>query len=323
MKISVIVPLFNVEQYLPQCIESILAQSYRDLEVILVDDGSTDNSAQICDEYAEKDGRITVIHQKNSGAANARNAGLKIATGECLAFVDSDDYLNNEMYSTMMKIMEKTNADIIECAFANVYKDEIKNSIVFSEEKVFSVTEYLKLYTSHWICGLLWDKLFKKGLFRNIYFEEGHQIDDEFFTYQGVMNARKIVYTPMVFYNYRMRMSGLMRDQKATEKIFLDRLESSTARREKVVSRFPELKQEFDYSYLDTLLFWSREKNLTKSVIQEIQRLLNEYFKLKGPCKMSVGFRLQLLQLQLTDPEKILKKNLRQEEKKDENQYYE
>ena len=105
--ISVIIPVYNVEKYIVQCLESVLNQSYKELEVILIDDGSTDRSGEICDFYAKKDGRVRVIHQENGGAARAKNAGLRIATGKYLSFVDSDDYLANNAYGYMVEQIKK------------------------------------------------------------------------------------------------------------------------------------------------------------------------------------------------------------------------
>ena len=123
--ISVIVPVYNVSQYLPDCIENICAQTYSNLEIILIDDGSTDNSGILCDEYAKKDSRIKVIHQTNSGAASAKNAGLRAVTGEYLAFVDSDDYLELDAYEFMINKMQKHNVDIVRCGFQYVFVDHL------------------------------------------------------------------------------------------------------------------------------------------------------------------------------------------------------
>ena len=113
-KISVIVPVYNVEPYLIECLESIINQTYRDLEIILIDDGSTDKSGDICEEYAKKDDRIIVIHQSNQGSASAKNAGLRKASGEYLAFVDSDDFLQEDAYEFMVRQLEEYHADIIQ-----------------------------------------------------------------------------------------------------------------------------------------------------------------------------------------------------------------
>ena len=110
--ISVIVPVYNVEQYLPKCIDSILAQTYENLEIILVEDGTKDSSGVICDEYAAKDARIRVIHKENGGLSSARNAGMEIARGEYFGFVDSDDWIEPEMYENLMALAQKYDADV-------------------------------------------------------------------------------------------------------------------------------------------------------------------------------------------------------------------
>lgn len=120
--ISVIVPVYNVSAYLPECLDSILSQDYEKLEVILIDDGSTDDSGAICDAYAQRDGRIRVIHQKNGGAAAAKNAGLRAATGEYLSFADSDDFLEPGAYAYMMSLLKENGADIVRCAFQNRFR---------------------------------------------------------------------------------------------------------------------------------------------------------------------------------------------------------
>ncbi len=323
MKISVIIPVYNIEKYLSQCVESIISQTYEDLEIILIDDGSTDTSPLICDKLADKDQRVIVIHKANGGAASARNAGLRRATGDCLAFVDSDDYLEVDTLSILAGVMSGTGADIVECAFTNEFLDKTVDTISFTEEIEFSTTEYLKCFLINWACGLACNKLFKKEVLKGVFYEEGHQIDDEFFTYQGVLNATKIVYVPKVLYHYRMRASSVMRDKSAGERMLLDRLDYSTKRRANVVARFPVLKQEYDYAYLDALMYWSEDIMATERIIQEIQRLIKNYFKTNKPCKMKLGFRLQLLKLQHTNPEKLLAKRPPQAPKKDENQYYE
>ena len=124
-KISVIVPIYNVEQYLRKCIDSIINQTYKNLEIILVDDGSWDNSPRICDEYAKRDNRIKVIHKKNGGLADARNTGLKMITGNYISFIDSDDYIEKTMYEKMIKVILKYNADIIECNLNYKYGNQL------------------------------------------------------------------------------------------------------------------------------------------------------------------------------------------------------
>ena len=124
-KISVIVPVYNVEKYLRKCIESILNQTFREFELILVDDGSTDSSGKICDEYALKDSRIKVIHKENGGASSARNAGLDVAKGEYIGFVDSDDWIEMDMYGELYRLIKENNTDISVCGINNIKRYKI------------------------------------------------------------------------------------------------------------------------------------------------------------------------------------------------------
>ena len=124
--ISVIVPIYNVEKYLDRCLKSIINQTYKNLEIILIDDGSPDNCGTICDEYAKKDNRIKVVHKDNGGLVKARNTGLDIATGEYISFIDPDDWIELNMYEEMIKIADETNTDIVRCGY---YRDNDKESM--------------------------------------------------------------------------------------------------------------------------------------------------------------------------------------------------
>ena len=135
-KISIIVPVYQAEKYISKCIESIVNQTYKNLEIILVDDGSTDRSGEICDEYGKKDNRIVVVHNKNKGVSVARNCGLDIATGDYITFVDSDDYIDLQMYSEMMKVVEKYSCDVVYSG--SVVKTQIQS---FYNELIYVVEE--------------------------------------------------------------------------------------------------------------------------------------------------------------------------------------
>src|SRR5690625_3550080 len=124
IKLSIIVPIFNMEQLLPKCLDSILTQTFKGFELILVNDGSTDKSGEICDDYAHKDQRIKVIHKKNGGTSSARNAGLAVAKGDYIGFVDSDDYINKHMYETLYNSAIKHSSDIVLCSYEDVYEGQ-------------------------------------------------------------------------------------------------------------------------------------------------------------------------------------------------------
>jgi glycosyltransferase involved in cell wall biosynthesis len=187
MKLSIIVPVYNAEPYLRRCIDSILAQTFTDFELILVDDGSPDNCPAICDEYAEKDPRIVVIHKDNGGISDARNAGLDIAKGDYIGFVDSDDYIDAEMYEKMYNAAIMHDSDIVSCTYERIDISRGKRSvsISISDNILTSGNNILEDYYSKtkWlIFTAVWNKIFKKELFDNIRFPKGKIYEDEYIT---------------------------------------------------------------------------------------------------------------------------------------------
>ena len=280
--ISVIMPVYNVAAYLPQCIESVLNQDYQDLEVIIIDDGSKDESGAICDRYAAMDSRVRVIHQKNGGAAAAKNAGLRIASGEYLSFVDSDDYLEPDVYGYMLETLQSSDADAAQFSFRDVYRDRAEDQITHPERCVLDGKTYLVRFTKDWTCALLWNKLYKRSLFEGVFFEEGHKIDDEYFTYRGFLPGCKIVCDPKIIYNYRRRASSVMCSPEAAEQRILDCLDAIVKRREIVTERYPDLRREFDENYLDVLSYLPRRSGNTERSLNILKEHLKNYFRNKN-----------------------------------------
>ncbi len=315
--ISVIVPIYKVERYLRTCIDCILLQTYPDFELILIDDGSPDNCGAICDDYAQKDSRIRVIHQSNGGAANAKNTGLRIATGKYLSFVDADDYLEPFAYELMVRELEKEQADVIQCSFRHVYVNCSVDHNRRTGLQTVDTVSYLRRFTVDWTCGLLWDKLYRRSLFDGIYFEEGHKIDDEFFTYQGIMNASKVLCMPDIVYNYRMRASSVTQMPEAKQQIITDQLDYLQKRRTKVLSRFPELKQDFDYHYLWMMLVIARDPAATANSVSACKQLVKEYFRHNRPCHMEWDMLFNLGKLMASSPDKWIRGQIRPKEKKE------
>lgn len=280
--ISVIVPVYNVAAYLPECLESILSQDYERLDVILVDDGSTDASGTICDDFSRRDSRVRVIHQKNGGAAAAKNAGLRAAEGEYLCFADSDDYLEPGAYAYMVELLKEYEADIVRCAFRSVYRNRTEPHLTEQSRCVIDGKAFLTQFVTDWSCGLLWNKLYKRALFDGVFFEEGHKIDDEYFTYQGVMNAARVVCDPRIVYNYRQRASSVMQSPTAKAQIAIDRVDFLAKRREKVVRRFPELRREFDLGFVDALTYLPDCPDNTPQSIRLIKHYARAYFLERG-----------------------------------------
>lgn len=217
-KISIIVPVYNVEQYLGNCIDSILNQTFKDFELILVNDGSTDNSLDICKHYKNIDDRICIINKKNGGLSSARNAGLDIAKGEYIGFVDSDDYIHPQMYEILYKVIIKNDAEMSVCNFKRVFNSN-EDLIFYNKCNDKSMTiEYLSNIESLHrmsqengvVLVVAWNKLYKKDLFKNLRYKEGIIHEDECIVHRILYAAKKINYIHEKLYFYLQRDGSIM-----------------------------------------------------------------------------------------------------------------
>ncbi len=211
-KVSVIVPVFQVKDYLEKCILSILTQTYRNLEIILVDDGSTDGSEIICDQFALRDERIRVLHKENQGLSSARNTGLDYATGEYIAFVDSDDWIDERYIHQMYEVCKKYECDICQCGFFDAVCDDIFYKDHGGYPSIYSPIEfaYAEFSLLSWDCIVCWNKLYRASLFKNIRFPVGRIHEDEYVTYMLTYNANKIAVLPTRLYYYRRRNDSIV-----------------------------------------------------------------------------------------------------------------
>ena len=188
--ISIIVPIYKVEKYLDECVASLINQTYRDLEIILVDDGSPDRCPQMCDEWAKKDNRIKVVHKKNGGLSSARNAGLKVASGEYIGFVDSDDYVDTAMYQDLMRVMQKDERIMV--VSSPIVRD-VDGKIVpyrvgtyeYKDGETMSFSQYMKMFLGLRMDATVWNKLYRRE-FIQILFREGRNNEDYLFMYYNV-----------------------------------------------------------------------------------------------------------------------------------------
>lgn len=208
--LSVVIPVYNVEKYLPQCLDSVISQSYKKLEILIVDDGSTDKSGFICDEYAERDKRIAVYHTANHGLSAARNYALDRATGDYIAFLDSDDWLEADAYSILLKEAMCTGADIVHFRF---YQEFVNNTRESSGSKDCFIVEgdaiLRALLLEKRVSDDVWDKFYKASLFKTIRYPEGRIFEDKAVTYQLVKKSSKLVYLPNCLIHYRNRTNSL------------------------------------------------------------------------------------------------------------------
>ena len=225
--ISVIIPVYKVEQYLEKCIESVCSQTYENLEIILVDDGSPDSCPQICDKWERKDSRIRVIHKKNGGLSDARNAGLKVASGEYIGFVDSDDYIAPEMYATLINSLIKADADVAVCNPEHIDMDgiilpqdsPIRNEVLTPDDVLAKLA-----YKNSFYYVVAWNKLYSKSVFSDICFPFGKVHEDEFIFHKILYKCDRIVTITDKLYFYRERDGSIMKREWSIER--LDRIEA-------------------------------------------------------------------------------------------------
>lgn len=240
--ISVIVPIYNVEKYLDRCIESIVNQTYSNLEIILVDDGSPDNCPRICDDWAEKDNRIKVVHKENGGLSDARNAGLLIATGEFVSFIDSDDFIEFHFYEILLLMLNKTHADIAACGFLrfsdqNAIKERIDTAnvvVLNTEEALIEIINY------GLVKQVVWNKLYKKSVVEGVTFDIGKIHEDTFWSYKIFGKARQtVVVNDYLGYYYFQRNDSIT--GQYNPKSMKHSLEARLLRLEYLKQNFPSL----------------------------------------------------------------------------------
>lgn len=222
-RISVIVPVYNVEEYLSRCVDSILAQTHSNLEVILVDDGAKDASGVICDGYAAKDPRVKVIHKKNGGLSSARNRGLEAAGGEYIAFVDSDDWIEPDAYAHLLHIMDKYDVKLVCGGRYDVDGDTGEKTVGLcpAREEVISAEELAgRIFLWDGCDSSACDKLYHRSLLENFRYPEGKVCEDVPVTYRIVLAAERVAVSDKPFYNYFHRSGSISTAAAITEKTF-------------------------------------------------------------------------------------------------------
>lgn len=252
--ISVVIPIYNVAQYLSQCVDSVLAQSYRDLEIILVDDGSTDECPKICDDYQQKDARIRVIHQENGGLSDARNAGMKIARGEWIYFADSDDWLVQDAIQKLYHFAIENHCDVVQGGLYYAYQDHLLYRQATKVEQRCPVLErdeaMRELIINDRVKNFAWGKLYKADLIRDLPFPVGKYYEDSFWQHLVMDRVARygIIDEPLYYYRQRNNsISGMPSDR------LHDLLEGNRERLNFIHERYPELyplmKRKYDNLY--------------------------------------------------------------------------
>lgn len=246
--VSIIIPVYKVEAYLDHCVQSVVDQTWRNLEIILVDDGSPDTCGRMCDGWAEQDTRIKVIHKENGGLSDARNAGLAIAGGELIAFLDSDDFLDPEFIGMLYRHLTDRGADVAECATRLV--DEAGNLLgcrgVTENRTVDKMEALRRLVLEDGVYQTVWNKLYRREVLEGILFEKGKYNEDDFWTYQVFDRMGKLALVSRPMYHYLQRGSSIMGNGYSLKR--LDGLQARFLRME-YLQRYEELaglaRQEF------------------------------------------------------------------------------
>lgn len=310
-KITVIVPVYNTEKYLSRCIESILQQTHKDLEVILINDGSSDKSGLICDEYAKFDKRVKVIHQTNKGQSSARNKGLEIATGKYIGFVDSDDWIKRDMYEYLIKALKDNDCDIANIDYILVNDERLINQ---SEEsiKIYKNEEILYEYLlegtirgSYSFCR----NIYKKELFKDVRFPEGKINEDIVTNYKVLANARKMCKSNYIgYYYYQDNNSTTRGGLKSRDFDLIDiskeLLDIAKATKNKRIVYLAEVKLARAYfSLLSKIAMYGIEDSLINEskIVKELTYKLREnyFFLLRSPMKKSRKIAMTLICLNI------------------------
>ena len=277
--ISIIIPVYKVEKYLENCIESVLKQTYTNLQIILVDDGSPDNCGKICDEYAKKDPRIEVIHKVNGGLSDARNVGIAKAKGKYIGFVDSDDYIKEDMYEILINLIKEYDADVSICNLYDVIdgKEYIKNNENGIQE--YSRLEILKeVLLDKNIQSYAWNKLYKKELFDEIKYPIGKKYEDIGTTFYVFEKCNKIVVTSEPEYYYLKRSDSLVNN--VTESTVLDYTDIIIQRYLYTQKNIEKLRKYNNYYLAKTLITAHNDIELLGSISEKMQEKYKELYNL-------------------------------------------
>ncbi len=250
-KISVIMPAYGVEKYIAKSIESVLNQTYKNLELIVVDDESPDNAGKIADEYAAKDDRVKVIHKKNGGVASARNAALDIASGEYIAFIDSDDFADIHQYEVLYNLIKKHDADIAFCELQRFFDgDDPEKELVDVREEVIDTAEAFKrMLTNECVGNYINIKMFKSELWKDVRFPEGCTYEDVATLYKVVGKVQKVAYTNEKLYFYLVGRPGAI-TASFSEKKIENSLAAYFGQAEYITSKFPQISDYADYTII-------------------------------------------------------------------------
>ena len=283
--VTVVVPIYNTEKYIRPCIDSIIHQSYSNLQIILVDDGSTDQSGEICDIYAELDDRIGVIHKKNGGLSDARNAGIDMARGEYITFIDADDFIARDMIDNLLRVAISEDADMVACKVIRCEESDTPDMIDISnseqEYEIYSGKEKMRIFMQDKKIGTTaWAKLYKTTLFQDIRYPFGKIHEDVYTTYKLIHVANKLCYVPAIGYVYRKNSNGLSRVFSMSR---LDAIHGAIERADFIEIHYPELINEAYCKVVNAcnncLMLMGMTKTYDVESLKWMQQLYRQYGK--------------------------------------------
>lgn len=303
-KISVIIPVYNVKCYLNRCLDSILNQTYKNLQIILVDDGSDDGSEKICDEYEKKDNRIMVIHKKNEGQSIARKIGLEHSDGDLISFIDSDDFVSLNFYNDMQKPFDDKNIDMVYC---NIYPFNQNNEYKISESDTDVSTTYIKktkeecfkdlVSNNSCINNYMWNKVYRKELFTNIIFPQNNIFEDLAIMYKIIANAKDICFIDKSLYYYFNREGSS--SKKIRSSIIIYKLSLINEREEFIEKNYSNIIRDYQMYHIKniilgcTVIAKNREKKDYDSFISNEKDYLKEKIKELGLIRIIKHFDLK------------------------------
>ncbi len=276
--VSIIVPIYKVEEYLKKCLDSIIGQTYKNIEIILVDDGSPDKCGNICEEYVKKDTRIKTFHKKNGGLSDARNYGLKKATGKYILFIDSDDWIEPKMIEILVNTLEKNNADISMCGFKLIQNGTANNCNWFKQDTLLSKKDALKmLLENKIITNHAWNKLYKKTLIEKFPFPKGKLYEDVRIMHNVFMNCNKVAITKEYLYNYLMRNDSIAKINKISNRF--EYIDAFIKRYEDMKNISKEYKDICYYQICNVIGIVFTIQTFTKEDRKKYKEKLNNYFE--------------------------------------------
>lgn len=277
--VSIIVPIYNCMEYFDRCMRSLLAQEYENIEIILIDDGSTDGSGALCDRFSEQHRHVVTKHTSNQGASEARNLGIKISKGEYIAFVDSDDFVHPRYIGEMMRCVEQYNCDLVQCGY------EKGRATTFTRDdqcKRVVVTLGYEALLNNSLNIVVWGKLYAKELFDNVLFPPRRIHEDEFVTYKIAYKAEKVVLVDSVLYYYYQSPASVMRGQK-----YLNRYDFIDAYEERIAyfrakGEYPLETVSIKLYMLRLILYYGNQVNIYKQNGELFRKKCKYYFQTKG-----------------------------------------